>query len=74
MALTMPTSLRYGSPGTMPPAAQPVIDAKHEEKYPERSVAAYDTKGGKQSDGTAAWRLRQNGQNSRSCEMQRAGR
>lgn len=57
MALTMPTSLRYGSPGTMPPAAQPVIDAKHEEKYPERSVAAYDTKGGKPSDCTAAWYL-----------------
>ena len=46
MALSMPTSWRYGSPGTMPPAAQPVIDLKHEEKYPERSVAAYDTKGG----------------------------
>ncbi len=49
MALTRPTSWRYGSPGTMPPAAQHVIDAKHEEKYPARSVAAYDTKGDKRA-------------------------
>jgi hypothetical protein len=49
MALSMPTSWRYGSPGTMPPAAQPVIDPKHEEKYPERSVVAYDTKGEERS-------------------------
>lgn len=54
MALTRPTSLRYGSPGTMPPAAEPVIDAKHEEKYPELSVAAYDTKGGEAPCGAAA--------------------
>jgi hypothetical protein len=49
MALTMPTSWRYGSLGTMPPATQPVIDAKHEARHPERSVAAYDTKGGKRT-------------------------
>ena len=54
MALTMPTSWRYGSLGTMPPATQPVIDAKHEARHPERSVAAYDTKGGKQSVGSSA--------------------
>lgn len=49
MALTRPTSWRYKSPGTMPPAAQHVIDAKHEAKYPERSVAADDIKGGERT-------------------------